>query len=124
MRFVGTTLLPLFLLAGSGLAAAADESPREGGVVQKVEGAVSRGAHAAASGVERGVKAAANGIERGAKATGRAVDRGVSAAASGVARGAKAAASGVERGARATGNAVASVANKVSPAASAADSGS
>jgi hypothetical protein len=43
----------------------------EGGVVGKVEHAVAKGAHAAASGVERGAKAAARGVERGAKATAR-----------------------------------------------------
>ena len=41
-------------------------------VVVKVEKAIARGAHAAASGVERGAKAAARGIEHGATATANA----------------------------------------------------
>ncbi len=91
------------------------------GVVEKVEHAVERGAHAAASGIERGVKAAASGVERGVKAAASGVERGARAAASGVARGVKAAASGVERGAQATSHAVEGVAGKVtgSPASAA-----
>lgn len=91
-------------------AAAAETSAAERsepGVATKVEGAVTHGAHAAASGVERGARAAASGVERGAQATARVARKGVSAAASGVAR-----------GARATGNAADRVAHKVAPAAS------
>lgn len=81
------------------LAVDADGQPS---TLDKVEGAIARGVHAAASGVERGAKATARGIERGAKA-----------AARGTAKGVDAAASGVKRGADATRRAVNSAADKV-----------
>jgi hypothetical protein len=97
---LGLTLV----LAATGLQAqAANPEPQAApSVVEKVERAVVRGAHAAASGVECGVKAAASGIERGAKA-----------AAGGVERGVQAAASGVQCGAKATDEAAGKVARKV-----------
>jgi hypothetical protein len=99
---LGTSLV----IMASALPARADEAAAantaQPGVVQRVEGAVTHGAKAAASGIERGVKAAASGIERGAKA-----------AASGVQRGVKAAAHGVEVGAKATAEVAGSVAGKV-----------
>ncbi|MFM2067983.1 MAG: hypothetical protein RLZZ584_2892 [Pseudomonadota bacterium] len=81
---------------------AASSGTAEPGVIQRVEGAITRGVKAAASGVERGAKAAAHGVEVGAKA-----------AASGVQRGLKAAAHGVEVGAKATAEVAGSVASKV-----------
>ena len=80
--------------------AAGESPPAEGskstGTVSKVEKAVAKGAHAAASGVERGVKAAGRGIKRGADATER----------------------GVKRAAKATSGAASKVGSKISGAAS------
>jgi hypothetical protein len=91
----------LMLTLGSCLGAAApalaEETPgssaatAEPGVVQRVEGAVTRGVKAAASGVEVGARAAASGVQRGVKA----------------------AAHGVEVGAKATAEVASSVASKV-----------
>lgn len=101
------TLLAALLAAATGLASAHDAdataSPPASGPVERVEHAVARGAHAAASGIEHGAEKAASGIERGAKATARGVKRGV-----------KAAARGVEHGAEATARAASHVAAKVS----------
>lgn len=93
-------------VAGHGAAFAAETSESSGGLsgtATRVENAVARGAHAAASGVEHGVKAAASGVERGAKATEH-----------GLQRGAQATAHGVERGANATANAAKHVSQKIS----------
>jgi hypothetical protein len=101
---LATATAAFALLVGFPAQAADDAGPAaEPGVVQKVEGAVTRGAHAAAYGVERGVQAAASGVERGAKATARAVQRGAAAAASGVARGARATGEAADRVARRVG---------------------
>jgi hypothetical protein len=65
--------------------AAGEAQPAEGakstGTVAKVEKAVAKGAHAAASGVERGVKATGRGLKRGADATERGVKRAAKATA-------------------------------------------
>ena len=115
-----TTRTSAFLIAAlivfgnaSANEAAKPASANASGVVVKVEKAIERGAHAAASGVERGVKAAASGVERGAKAVARGVEHGM-----------KAMASGIERGAKATDRAAHTVAKKVgiSPASSASSS--
>jgi hypothetical protein len=81
-------------------------------LLQRVEGAITRGAHAAASGVERGAKATARAVERGAPAAAlHAAGRSLHAVGS------------AARGAEATGNAVRRVANKVEgPAAASATS--
>jgi len=78
-----TLLFSALLFAGSAIAAG--ESSESGadkskgtGTVAKVEKAVAKGAHAAASGVERGAKAAARGVKRGADATGRGLNRAAS----------------------------------------------
>lgn len=67
----------LALMFGCCASASADEpaQPAAGAppsVAVKVEKAIARGAHAAASGVKRGAKAAAKGIEHGATATANA----------------------------------------------------
>ncbi len=51
------------------------------GVVQRVAGAVERGAQAAARGIERGAKAAEHGIQVGVQATARGIERGAQAVA-------------------------------------------
>lgn len=110
VKRIATLMLSAACLLPAMPALAADEPPS---TLDKVEGAIARGAQAAASGVARGVHAAASGIERGAKATARGIERGAKAAARGTAKGVDAAASGVKRGADATRRAVGSAADKV-----------
>lgn len=110
-------LASLLVVLGNAQAASTDASgPGTGskpGVVAKVEKAVARGAHAAASGIQHGVKAATGGVERGAKAAGGGIKRGADATARGVDHGAKATAHGVDRGAKATAGAAHRAAQKV-----------
>jgi hypothetical protein len=64
------------------LAAADDEDEsvsRTPGLVQKVGGALERGADAAAHGIETGVNATVNGVERGFNAVGNGFQRGMRA---------------------------------------------
>ncbi len=88
-------VLVLLGLACSAPGWAVEQEAQSPGVVEKVERAIARGAHAAASGVERGAKATARGLDRAASATAH----GVRVAASGVKRGADATVRGVEKAA-------------------------
>jgi hypothetical protein len=91
-----TAVLSLALTAATGALAqdtGASNAP-PAGVVQRVAGAVERGAQAAARGIERGAQAAEHGIRVGVQATAR----------------------GIERGAQATAQAAAAVARKVDAA--------
>lgn len=100
-------LASLLVVLGNAQAASTDASgPGTGskpGVVAKVEKAVARGAHAAASGIQHGVKAATGGVERGAKAAGGGIKRGADATARGVDHGAKATAGAAHRAAQKVG---------------------
>jgi hypothetical protein len=64
-----------------GLAAEAAQVDNSPSVVQRVEDAIVRGAHAAASGIERGVNAARRGMATGADAAARGIDKGATATA-------------------------------------------
>jgi hypothetical protein len=117
MMKTGAALASMLILV-SNAGAASSEGPAAStaatpGVVTKVENAVARGAHAAASGIQHGVKAAAGGVERGATAAGSGVKRAADATARGVDRGAKAAARGVDHGAKATAGVANRAAKKV-----------
>ena len=52
-----------------------------GSVLTKIEGAVQRGAKAAASGIERGAKAAEHGVKVGVRAAARGIETGAKAVA-------------------------------------------
>lgn len=96
--------LPFALLLATPASWADDTATSSsGGIVDRVEHAVERGASAAVHGVKRGAEAAAGGIQRGAEATEHGVRRGVTAAAD-----------GVETGAKATARVAGRVADKVS----------
>ena len=61
--------------------AAAPAVEPAGSVLNKIEGAVERGARAAASGIERGAKAAEHGLKVGVRAAARGIETGAKAVA-------------------------------------------
>lgn len=82
----GTALVALLLgLALAPAAAHAEGSAASAvaGTAAKVEGALKRGASAAASGVERGAKAAGKAVEKGARKLGLPADKASDAAKDG-----------------------------------------
>jgi hypothetical protein len=80
---VGLALLAPLVPALAGTDENSDTAAsKASGVEVKVEGAVKRGAHTAASAVERGVGAAASGVKRAASA----VERGASVAGGAIER--------------------------------------
>jgi len=78
-------LLATLVASCASIAFAADAPASDPTVIQRVEGAVKRGASAAERGIQTGVGAAASGVKRGASA----VERGAKAAGSAVERTAK-----------------------------------
>ena len=75
-----------FLLSCPAARAIANEAPAPaiepaGSVLTKIEGAVQRGAKAAASGIERGAKAAERGVKVGVRAAARGIETGAKAVA-------------------------------------------
>jgi hypothetical protein len=82
MTSLARALLATLLSAGLSTAALAQNSSSEPTVVNKVGGAVKRGASAAERGIDKGVSAAASGVkraasaaERGAKKAGSVIER-------------------------------------------------
>lgn len=82
MTSIARALLATALTAGISTAALAQNAASEPTVVNKVGGAVKRGASAAERGIQKGVGAAASGVkraasaaERGATAAGNAIER-------------------------------------------------
>ena len=74
------------VLACVAVSAIANEAPppateSTGSVLIKIEGAVERGAKAAASGIERGAKAAERGVKVGVRAAARGIETGAKAVA-------------------------------------------
>ena len=75
-----------FVLASVAATAFANEAPPPavapaGSVLTKIEGAVQRGAKAAASGIERGARAAEHGVKVGVRAAARGIETGAKAVA-------------------------------------------
>ena len=75
-----------FVLFSAAASAIANEAPPPateptGSVLTKIEGAVQRGAKAAASGIERGAKAAEHGVKVGVRAAARGIETGAKAVA-------------------------------------------